>query len=449
MTNYKKALLKARARRETQRKIAKQVNRLRHRFGLGRPLPAHLKVVGTDEARSIIDQECLKAAEGKVQELLEAEVDAHLDRKWYQHKPKTEHLGYRNGHHPERTIATRCGPAKLRLPKLRDLKQPFASRVLAKRQQQTAGVNDFLPELYLAGLSLGDFELFLREFLGEGANLSTGHIARLKTKWEEEYRIWVKRPLHKAYAYVWADGIYLRVGGSQDRLAVLVVLGVTEDGSKELLAVEPGYRESDANWQSVFTGLRQRGVEQIRLVIGDGCVSLWNAVEACYWEAAQQLCWRHKMQNVLGRLPVRLEKQAKADLRAIYEAPNRAAAIDGLIRFAEKYQAFPPAVKTLLEHQDRLLTFYDFPKAHWRSIKTTNPIESIFAPVRTRVNKAKRIRSTYAALALVHQLLLVRQPRLFRIAAPRLVASVLAGEQYKDGVARDRRLRNRGVRKAS
>jgi len=435
MKRYTKDLLKARTVRAIQQKTA----RFRRHFGLDRPASASLRVLDRADALSTIDKECRSAAEDKVQQILEAEADEHLDRERYEHKLKTEHLGYRNGHAPKRTIATRCGPVTIRPPKFRQLKQPFVSNLLAKRQQQTSGLNDFLPDLYLAGLSLGDFDLFLREFLGEGANLSTSHIARLKARWQVEYRIWAKRPLRKAYAYVWADGIYLRVGGSNDRLAVLVVLGVNEDGTKELLAVEPGYRESDANWQAVFAGLRARGVERIRLVIGDGCQSLWNAVAAYYWEAAQQLCWCHKIRNVLANLPDRLQIEARADLRDIYRATSRAAATETIIRFAEKYQAYGPAVERLLRDQDRLLTFFDFPKDHWKSILTTNPIESIFAPVRTRLNKAKRIRSTYAALALVQQLLQVRMPRLVKINSARQVAYVLAGEQYRDGATIDHR----------
>jgi len=441
MSNYKKALLKARARREAVKAIDKQVNRLRRQFGLNRTRSEQLPVIKKSAAVSEIEQVSRQAAEAKVQELLEAEVDAHLARKRYQHKPKSRHRGYRNGHAPERTLATRCGPVTIQMPKLRDLKQPFQSRLVAKRQQQTAALNDFLPELYLAGLSLGDFELFLRELLGDGANLSASHIVRLKAKWEAEYRIWMKRPLRPAYAYVWADGIYLRVSSCADRLAVLVVLGVNEDGSKELLAVEPGYRESNANWQSVFRSLRERGVEQIRLVTGDGCLGLWNAVTEYYWEAGQQLCWRHKLENVLAKLPEGVQDDAKAALRAIYQSPTRVQATDQMIAFAATYHVHTRAIETLLKDQERLLTFYDFPKAHWVSLRTTNPIESIFSPVRTRLNKAKRIVNLYAALALVQQLLLIRQGRMLRLVARRKVASVLAGERYHDGEALDHRLK--------
>ena len=441
MSKYRKAQLKARARREAVKAIDKQVNRLRHRFGLNRPLPRHLRVMDKTEALSVIDQEGRKGAEAKVQDLLDAEVDQHLARKRYQRKPEQPFQGYRNGHAPARTLATRCGPITVRLPKLRNLQRPFRTQLLTRRQSQTSAVSDFLPDLYLAGLSLGDFELFLREFLGEGADLSASHIARLKAKWEVQYRTWVKRPLSAAYAYVWADGIYLRVGTASDRLAVLVVVGVTAEGKKELLAVEPGYRESDANWKAVFHSLRERGLTQIALVIGDGCHSLWNAIDEYYWEAGQQLCWQHKKQNVLARLPDRLQAEAKADLNRIREQTTRARAVEGFIRFAAKYRDHGPAVEILLKDQARLLTFYDFPKGHWQSLRTTNAIESTFAPVRTRLNKAKRIISLYSGLALVQQLLLIRESRLNRLAHGHLAATVIAGRKYQDGVALDRRTR--------
>lgn len=441
MTKYRKDALKARTRREAVKAIDQQVNRLRSRFGLNRSRLKRMRVLDKTEALSVIDQEGRKGAEAKVQDLLEAEVDQHLTRQRYQRKPDQPLQGYRNGHAPARTLATRCGPITVRLPKLRDLQRPFRTRLLARRQSQTSAVADFLPDLYLAGLSLGDFELFLREFLGDGASLSASHIARLKAKWEVEYQIWVKRPVSAAYAYLWADGIYLRVGTTSDRLAVLVVIGVTAEGKKELLAVEPGYRESAANWQAVFGSLRERGLQQIALVIGDGCPGLWQAVDEYYWAAGQQLCWQHKKLNVLARLPDRLQTEAKTDLNRIRLAPTRAQAVEGFIRFAARYRDYGPAVETLLKDQDRLLTFYNFPKAHWASLRTTNAIESTFAPVRTRLNKAKRVISLYSGLALVQQLLLIRESRLNRLAHGHLAATVMAGRKYQDGVAVDRRTR--------
>jgi putative transposase len=441
MTAYKKNLLKAREARQREQKISKQTNKLRRRFGIRTGGRHKVDPVVKKENLSYLDQQARLGAEAKVQELLEAEVTDHLQRGRYQHEADAEPQGYRNGHGPKRTMATRAGPVAIQRPKLRDLKQPFESRIVPPRQRQTSGVDDYLPSLYLAGLSLGDFATFLHELLGEGACLSAAYVCRLKTKWEAEYREWCQRSLQKGYAYIWADGIHLRIGSCCDRLAILVVIGVNENGEKELLAVEPGYRESTSNWRDVFRRLRARGVETIRLIIGDGCQALWAAAEECYWEAAQQLCWCHKMRNVLDKLPDRLADEAKAALRAIYYAPTRAAATEGIVRFTEEYRSYGPAVACLVRDQQRLLTYYDFPKAHWRSIKTTNPIESMFDPVRKRLNKAKRIRSIYAGLSMTYELLKLRQTRMHRIVAPEMTANVIAGDRYQDGIAVDRRRR--------
>jgi transposase-like protein len=403
-----------------------------------------LKVLG-DQSEPLLEELARKGAEAKVQDAIEAEVETHLGRQRYEHKSGGQPAGYRNGHAPRRTLATRCGPVTVCPVKLRATRKPFASKILIKYQRQTDTVTSLLPDLYLVGLATGDFEGVLQEFLGEGASLSPATIVRLKAKWEDEYRMWCRRPLRTSYAYVWADGIYLRVGGNQDRLAILVVMGVNAEGVKEVLAIEPGWREDNANWRSVFRGLHDRGLKHIRLVIGDGIRSLWNAVEEVYPAAARQRCWRHKLENVLSKLPKRLQSQALEDLQTIYQAANREEAIGGFARFAGKYHDYEPAVELLLKDQDTLLSYFAFPKAHWVSLKTTNPLESVFAPIRVRLNKAKRIRSLYAALALTHQLLMQRETRLNRILAPDLAAYVAAGKRWPTETLGRRRLRRKSA----
>jgi len=440
MTAYRKALLKTRVQR-TQRQ---ETDSLRRRFGLNRPRKVNLKVLG-DKLEPLLEELARKGAETSVQDMVEAEVEDHIGRQRYERKPGSQHTGYRNGHAPSRTLATRCGPVTVRPVKLRATRKPFASKVLIKYQRQTDTVTSLLPDLYLVGLATGDFEGVLQEFLGEGASLSPATIVRLKAKWEDEYRTWCRRPLRTRYAYVWADGIYLRVGGNRDRLAILVAMGVNEDGVKEVLAIEPGWREDNANWLSVFRGLHDRGLKHIRLVIGDGIRSLWNAVEETYPAAARQRCWRHKLENILSKLPKRLQSQALEDLQTIYHAANREEATGGFARFAGKYHDYEPAVELLLKDQDTLLSYFAFPKAHWVSLKTTNPLESVFAPIRVRLNKAKRIRSLYAALALTHQLLMLRETRLNRILAPDLVAYVAAGKRWPTEKLGRRRLRRKSA----
>lgn len=440
MTAYRKALLKTRVQRTQQQ----ETDSLRRRFGLNRSRKVNLKVLG-DKSEPLLEELARRGAETSVQSMIEAEVEDHIGRQRYERKPGSQHTGYRNGHAPSRTLATRCGPVTVRPVKLRATQKPFASKVLIKYQRQTDTVTSLLPDLYLVGLATGDFEGVLQEFLGEGASLSPATIVRLKAKWEDEYRTWCRRPLRTRYAYVWADGIYLRVGGNRDRLAILVVMGVNADGVKEVLAIEPGWREDNANWRSVFQGLRNRGVEDIRLVIGDGIRSLWNAVEETYPAAARQRCWRHKLENVLSKLPKRLQSQALEDLQTIYQAANREEATGGFARFAGKYHDYEPAVELLLKDQDTLLSYFGFPKAHWVSLKTTNPLESVFASIRVRLNKAKRIRSLYAALALTHQLLMLRETRLNRILAPDLVAYVAAGKRWPTERLGRRRLRRKSA----
>ena len=440
MTAYRKRLLKTRVQRTQQQ----ETDSLRRRFGLNRPRRVGLKVLG-DKSVPLLEELARKGAETSVQDMVEAEVEDHIGRQRYERKPGSQHAGYRNGHAPSRTLATRCGPVTVRPVKLRATRKPFASKVLIKYQRQTDTVTSLLPDLYLVGLATGDFEGVLQEFLGEGASLSPATIVRLKAKWEEEYRRWCRRPLRARYAYVWADGIYLRVGGNRDRLAILVVMGVNEEGIKEVLAIEPGWREDNANWLAIFRGLHDRGLEHIRLVIGDGIRSLWNAVEEIYPAAARQRCWRHKLENILSKLPKRLQSQALEDLRTIYHAANREEAIGGFARFAGKYHDYEPAVELLLKDQDTLLSYFAFPKAHWVSLKTTNPLESVFAPIRVRLNKAKRIRSLYAALALTHQLLMLRETRLNRILAPDLAAYVAAGKRWPTEKLGRRRLRRKSA----
>lgn len=430
MTAYRKRLLQTSAARHQQQTVAQ----MRERLGLGRARRNRPRVLG-DRSEPLVEEIARQGAEQSVQDVLEAEVEGQLERHRHERKSRQEHRGYRNGHGPQRTIATRCGPLAVRRPKVRDSHGPVVSSVLPSYQRATSTVSDLLPDLYLAGLSTGDFRLVLQEYLGQGVALSPSQIVRLKAKWEDEYRDWCRRPLAPVYAYVWADGIYLRVGNRDDgRLALLVVMGVNETGRKEILAIEPGYRESTVNWQSVLRSLRDRGVEVIRLLIGDGIAGLWQAATAVYPETRHQRCWRHKIANVLGRLPVHRQQEALVDLRRIYNAPDRAAAEAGLARFACKYHDYGPAVDSLLRDSQNLLTYYEFPKAHRVSLKTTNPLESVFAPVRTRLNKTKRIPNTYSALSLAHQLLLNREARLRRLAAPNLTAYVAAGKPIPTGV---------------
>jgi putative transposase len=254
-------------------------------------------------------------------------------------------------------------------------------------------VQALLPELYRQGLTTGDFEPAVRALLGEAAPLSPASIVRLKAQGQAEYEAWRQRPLESRYAYCWADGLYLKAGPGDEQTAVLIIIGVTADGRKELLAMVEGYRESGESWRDVLRDLRRRGLKTVCLFIGDGGLGLWAAVAEVYPAARRQLCWCHKMFNVLDKLPQRVQPAAKPLLRDISAAPTRAEAAARMQRFARAFERdYPRAVAALVDHQAELLTYYDFPREHWKSVRTTNPIESTFDPVRLRTRATRRPR---------------------------------------------------------
>jgi putative transposase len=270
--------------------------------------------------------------------------------------------------------------------------------------------------------------------LGVGAALSPATISRLKVKWAEEYEEWVKRPLASHYAYIWADGIYVKVGRNKTKLALLVVMGADVDGRKHLLTLIAGQRESDEQWLEVLRSLRKRGVKWIGLAVADGIPGFWSALDKAFPATKRQRCWVHMMRNVLDKLPKSKRAQTRKSLQRIYGAATRAEALARIARFAESYKAYPPAVRCLVENQDDLVGYFDFPKEHWRHLKTTNPVESPFGPVKSRVNRAKRIMQHWSAMGLVFKLLEDQQTRWHRLDAPELVAAVIAGAKYRNGV---------------
>jgi putative transposase len=391
------------------------------------------------EATQGLSEILTEGAKKHLTDVLEEERESFLERKRYEHKSQAQSKGYRNGYSKERKLCTGRGTITINAPRVRNTKEPFRSNILLPYQSQTTEVVDLLPDLYLHGLSTGDFETALSYFLGNGASLSPNAIIRLKEKWAQEYKEWCSRLLQSTYAYIWADGLFVKVGSCKDKLAILVVLGVNEDGRKELLAALPGYRENESNWRDVMRSLRARGLDSIKLLIGDGLTALWNVVREIYPGTPEQRCWVHKMINVLSKVPKSVEAEVLKSLQTIYQATTKVDAIAGFIKFSEQYHHYPLAVKCLLENQAELTTYFDFPKEHWDSIKTTNPIESMFAPVRSRLVVAKRIINYYSALGLVHQLLLQREVRFRRLPSPYLIANVITGVQYQDGIENKKR----------
>ena len=270
----------------------------------------------------------------------------------------------------------------------------------------------------------------------EAGGLSSTAICRLLTIWQTEYSEWRKRSLEgKDYVYVWADGVYFNVRLEEDRLACLVLIGVLTDGTKEVIAIEDGYRESKEGWASLLRDLKRRGMPAPVLAVGDGALGFWGALREVYPETREQRCWVHKIANVLDKLPKRLQPRAKMMLHEIMHSPTRADAQEELNRFVQEFEArYPKATTYLLDDPDRMLTFYDFPAEHWSHLRTTNPIESAFATVKARTRKTKGAGSRKAGLALAFKLTLAAEKRWRRVNASHLVALVRAGVKFQDGL---------------
>jgi transposase-like protein len=315
--------------------------------------------------------------------------------------------------------------------------EPFSSAILPKRRYLSRDTQRLFARLYLEGLSSGDFEPAFRELMGESATLSPSTIIRLKAEWQAEYETFRRRPLSGRYAYLWADGIYLGAGLEPERSCLLVVIGAREDGRKELLAMELGYRESTASWASVLRDLRERGLTAPLLAVGDGALGLWAALGEVFPATAHQRCWNHKAMNVLDKLPTRLQPEARRRLQAIWGAPTRAGSVgerDATVAWLEaRDQA--DAAATLLRDWDDLVTYYDFPAEHWRHLRTSNVVESVFAGVRLRTTVAKRARRRENALYLVFKIVerLADSWRTLNGGAT-IMTLLLAGARFRDGV---------------
>lgn len=345
----------------------------------------------------------------------------------------------RNGYLPERTIQTGIGDIAIQVPKVRDRSGSgiqFNSHLLPPYLRRTKSIEELIPWLYLKGLSTGDYSEALGSLLGEHAKgLSPNTVSRLKSQWLDEHRDWQRQDLsQKRYVYWWADGIYSQVR-MDDRLCLLVIIGVTEHGHKELVAVSDGYRESSASWEEVLTGLRQRGLNcSPKLSTGDGALGFWNALSKVYPESRHQRCWVHKTANILNKLPKALQPKVKAALHEIWMASTRDAAYKAFDNTFELFGAkYPKAMECLEKDREELLAFYDFPAEHWVHIRTTNPIESAFATVRLRTKKCRNCGSRDTTLAMVFKLMESAQKRWIKIRSFNLLTLVVNNVKFKNG----------------
>jgi transposase-like protein len=371
-----------------------------------------------------------------LQRVLEEEVTEFLGRTRYQRRSAVDATpGSRNGHGKPRQVSLMSGTIEVRRPRVRGLEERFESRILPLFMRRTHEVTRMLPELYLHGLSQGDFELALRGLLGNGAPLSASSIGRLRAQWEEELETWRERRLDdRELVYAWADGIYVKAGLEKDKAALLVVIGAMSDGRKEVLAVWPGHRESTESWLKVLRDLRDRGLRAPLLLMADGGLPIWSATEQVWPQASHQRCWNHKILNVLDDLPKRVQGKARALLTQIPSAETRQEAEKRRTTFARRYRdRYPQAVATLERDWERMVTFYDFPKEHWKHLRTTNPVESPFASVRLRTNAGKRYKRVQGATALIWRVLMVAEKRFRKLNAPELLPLVYGGQQYQDG----------------
>jgi transposase-like protein len=372
-------------------------------------------------------------------EMLELEVTEFLGRVRYERGQAFR--GYRNGFAPERTIGVGLGAVKVRVPRVSDVPEEvaargFQSQIVGRYQRLSQTTQTLLARLYLEGLSTGDFEPVFRAILGENAPLSATSVTRLKAEWRAEHEAWAKRRLdgHR-YLYVWVDGVYLDAGQEDEKTALLCVLGLREDGQKELLGMSLGYRESQESWAGVLRDLKSRGMSRPEALVGDGALGIWAALREVWPETKPQRCWNHRTLNVLDKLPKRLWAKVRADLRAASQAPTRAECRTQLEAIALELRTAgqAPAAETVLRDVEDFLTYYDFPTEHWVHLRTTNPVESVFSGVRLRTDVAKKLPNRENALYLVFKVVQRLSRNWRRITGANLCQLVLDEKRFVDG----------------
>jgi putative transposase len=390
-------------------------------------------------AHSALEAILRDGARKMLQEAIENEVLEYVQQASLLRDEKNKRLVIRNGKLPSRNIATGMGPIPVEQPRIRDRREghSFSSAILPKYKRRTKSLDALIPELYLRGISTNHFPDALAAVLGENAaGLSPTNIVRLKESWEREYQSWQNRSLEGVrYVYIWADGIYFNIRLDEDRPCMLVVIGVTEEGRKELIGIHDGARESKQSWKDFLQNLRSRGMTQSpSLAIGDGALGFWSALEEEFPQCRQQRCWVHKTANILDKMPKSIQPNAKRMIHEMYLSPTKETAIKAYDEFLQHYTAkYPAACKCLEKDKEQLFSFYDFPAEHWKHIRTTNPIESTFATVRHRTRQTKGCGNRKATLTMVFKLAKMAEKGWIRLKGFQLLSKVVAGIKFKDG----------------
>lgn len=346
----------------------------------------------------------------------------------------------RNGHLPDRQIQTGIGPVTVRIPKVRakdGSPVTFRSALVPPYVRKTASLEAAIPWLYLKGVSSGEMSAALEVLVGEEARgLSASTVSRLKQVWAEDYKTWCQERLHQdEWVYVWADGVYSGLRAEESRLCALVIIGVNERGEKRFLAIEDGVRESTQSWREVLLGLKARGMNEPKLGIGDGAMGFWAALEEVYPETRHQRCWLHKTMNVLNSVPKSLQPKIKQALHEIWQAETRDDAHKAFDLFIQTYDdKYPKATLMLQKDREELLAFYDFPAAHWQSLRTTNPIESTFGTIRHRTKRSKGCLTRDGMLHMMFKLSECAEKNWRRQRGYNYLAKVITGVKFKDGI---------------